>query len=139
MLCLLAESSVAMSSPQYAWAPVVMLILMAIAFVVGTAIASSLVGPSRTGRVKELTYESGMNPIGDTRQRFNVRFYLVAIMYVAFAVEIVVLYPWAASFSHALYADPDTGTRMFVGAGIFFVLLLVGYLYDIGKGVLKWQ
>lgn len=128
-----------MSAPQYAWAPVVLLILIAIAFVIGTAISSSLVGPSRTGRVKEKTYESGMNPIGNTRQRFNVRFYLVAIMYVAFAVEIVVLYPWAASFAHVLNADPDLGTRMFVGVGIFFVLLLIGYLYDISKGVLKWQ
>lgn len=128
-----------MSNPQYAWAPVVLMILIAIGFVVGTAISSALVGPSRTGRVKEKTYESGMNPIGTTRQRFNVRFYLVAIMYVAFAVEIVVLYPWAATFAHTLNASPELGTRMFVGVGIFFVLLLVGYLYDIGKGVLKWQ
>lgn len=127
------------SDPRAAWAPVVLLILMGIGFSVGNVVLSSLVGPNRTGKVKGQTYESGMNPVGDARRRFNVRFYLVAILFVAFDVEIVVLYPWAASFAHTLGVDPALGQRMFIGAAVFIALVLVGYLYDIGKGVLKWD
>jgi NADH-quinone oxidoreductase subunit A len=125
--------------PRFNWAPVVMLLLMGIAFAVGNAIVSSLLGPSRSGKVKGQTYESGMMPVGDARRRFNVRFYLVAIMFVAFDVEIVVMYPWAASFAQLLGVDPQLGRFMMAGAAVFIALVLVGYLYDIGKGVLKWD
>ena len=57
----------------------------------------------------------------------------------AFDVEIVVMYPWAASFAKVLHIDPDLGQRMFIGVGIFMALVFVGYLYDIAKGVLKWD
>lgn len=131
--------AVEMSDPRYAWAPVILLLILGLGFSVGNGIASALIGPSRTGKVKEQTYESGMNPVGDARRRFNVRFYLVAILFVAFDVEIVVMYPWAASFAKVLSIDPELGQRMFVGVGIFMTLVFVGYLYDIGKGVLKWD
>lgn len=127
------------SDPRAAWVPVVLLMLMGIGFAVGNGVLSSLVGPSRTGRVKEETYESGMTPVGDARRRFNVRFYLVAILFVAFDVEIVVMYPWAASFAKMLSIDPALGQQMFIAVGVFMALVLVGYLYDIGKGVLKWD
>lgn len=131
--------AVEMSDPRYAWAPVLLLIVLGLGFSCGNAIASALIGPSRTGKVKEQTYESGMNPIGDARRRFNVRFYLVAILFVAFDVEIVVMYPWAASFAKILQVDPILGQRMFIGVGIFMTLVFIGYLYDIAKGVLKWD
>ncbi|MFT3784641.1 MAG: NADH-quinone oxidoreductase subunit A [Tepidisphaeraceae bacterium] len=137
MLPLLAD--VQMSDPRLSWVPIILMLLIAIGFVVGTALASAVIGPSRTGKVKEGTYESGMNPVGTARKRFNVRFYLVAIMFVAFDVEIVVMYPWAASFARVLDIDPVVGQRMFIGVGIFITLVLVGYLYDIAKGVLKWN
>jgi NADH-quinone oxidoreductase subunit A len=138
MLPLLA-TAVEMSDARANWVPVFLLLLIGIGFVTGSLLGSSLIGPSRTGRVKEETYESGMTPVGDARRRFNVRFYLVAIMFVAFDVEIVVMYPWAASFAHVLQSDPATGTRMAIGVAIFIALVLVGYLYDIGKGVLRWD
>jgi NADH-quinone oxidoreductase subunit A len=134
---LLAQSN--MSDPRAAWAPVVLLMIMGIGFATGNAVLSALVGPSRTGKVKEETYESGMTPVGDAKRRFNVRFYLVAILFVAFDVEIVVMYPWAASFARMLSIDPVIGQRMFVAVAIFMALVFVGYLYDIGKGVLKWN
>jgi NADH-quinone oxidoreductase subunit A len=139
MVPMLANAAVEMSDPRTSWVPVFLLLLIGLGFVTGTLIASSLIGPSRTGRVKEETYESGMTPIGDAKRRFNVRFYLVAIMFVAFDVEIVVMYPWAASFAQALQVNPEVGTRMAVGVAIFIALVLVGYLYDIGKGVLRWD
>src|SRR6267154_830970 len=84
---------------QDSWAPVVLLLVIAIGFAVVNIGASLIIGPSRTGPGKEETYESGMVPIGDTRKRFNVRFYIVAMIFLVFDVEIVFLYPWATIFS----------------------------------------
>ena len=128
-----------MPDPRVAWAPVVLMIVIAIVFAVGTVVLSLLVGPGRTGAVKGGTYESGMVPVGDTRRRFNVRFYLVAIMFVAFDVEVVIMYPWAVAFAPALRVDPALGTLMLVGISIFVFILVIGYVYDWGKGVLRWD
>ena len=80
-------------------APVVLLLVIAIGFAVVNIAASIIVGPSRTGPGKEITYESGMVPVGDTRKRFNVRFYIVAMIFLVFDVEIVFFYPWATIFA----------------------------------------
>src|SRR5215472_9124903 len=84
---------------QESWAPVVLLLVIAIGFGVVNVVASILIGPSRTGPGKEATYESGMVTIGDTRKRFNVRFYIVAMIFLVFDVEIVFFYPWASIFA----------------------------------------
>ncbi|HQY88160.1 MAG TPA: NADH-quinone oxidoreductase subunit A, partial [Tepidisphaeraceae bacterium] len=117
---LLADS---IADPRSTWAPVVLLLIMGIGFAVGNVVLSSLVGPNRTGKVKEETYESGMTPIGNAKRRFNVRFYLVAIMFVALDVEIVIMYPWAASFAQVLKLDPELGKTMFIGIGVFVSLV----------------
>jgi NADH-quinone oxidoreductase subunit A len=128
-----------MPDPRTSWAPVVLMIIIGLLFAVGSIVLSRLIGPRRTGAVKAGTYESGMVPVGDTRQRFNVRFYLVAIIFVAFDVEVVIMYPWATAFAPALTTDPALGTLMLVGISIFVMLLLIGYIYDWGKGVLRWD
>lgn len=128
-----------MSDPRAAWAPVAILLVVGILFAALNIALSLLVGPSRTGPGKETTYESGMVPIGDTRRRFNVRFYLVAIMFVAFDVEVVVLYPWAAGFAQAMRVDPGLGSMMLGGMIVFVLLILLGYVYDLGKGVFRWD
>src|SRR6187551_1272905 len=81
------------------WIPVVLLILIGAGFALGNVIASVIIGPSRTGPGKEATYESGMVPVGDTRRRFNVRFYIVAMIFLVIDVEIIFFYPWAAIFA----------------------------------------
>ena len=85
-----------------AWAPVVLLTLIAIGFAVANLALSIIVGPGRTGQVKESTYESGMVPFGDARRRFNVRFYIVAMIFLVFDVDIIFFYPWATIFAHTL-------------------------------------
>ena len=135
----LAQSA---GDPRYGWLPVALLLVIAIGFAVTNLAASLIIGPSRTGPGKETTYESGMAPVGDARRRFNVRFYLVAILFVAFDVEIVVLYPWASSFAQAVQGEPynaGLGGIMLAGMLVFTALILVGYAYDIGKGVLKFE
>ena len=125
------------SDPRVAWAPVVLLIIIALLFAVGNIVLSTLIGPGRTGDVKSGTYESGMVPFGDTRRRFNVRFYIVAMIFLVIDVEIVFFYPWATIF--ARYVQIGRGTLLFVEMLIFVALLLLAYVYAWGKGVFRWD
>src|SRR5476651_2049970 len=92
------------------WVPVVLLLVIGIGFAVVNVAASIIIGPGRTGPGKEETYESGMVPIGDTRRRFNVRFYIVAMIFLVFDVEIVFLYPWATIFAKGVAASSSATT-----------------------------
>src|ERR1700722_15789528 len=92
-------SAVTVEDPRIAWAPVALLIVIGVGFAITNILASVIIGPSRTGPGKEETYESGMTPIGDTRQRFNVRFYIVAMIFLVFDVDIIFMYPWATVFA----------------------------------------
>ena len=139
-LNVLAQQS---AESQGSWAPVVLLLVIGIGFAVTNIAASLLIGPSRTGPGKEATYESGMVPIGDTRRRFNVRFYIVAMIFLVFDVEIVFLYPWATIFAPAAgNKTPDGrefGAMLLVEMGIFIAILLLAYVYAWGKGVFRWD
>ncbi len=128
------------TDPQHTWAPVLLLLIIGIGFAVGNVILSVVVGPGRTGKVKETTYESGMMPIGDTRQRFNVRFYIVAMIFLVFDVEIVFFYPWATIFAPQVQHGNSGVNGLLLGELlIFVVVLLVAYFYAWGKGVFKWD
>jgi len=128
------------NTPVHAWAPVVLLLIMAIGFAVTNIAASIIIGPKRTGPGKETTYESGMVPIGDTRKRFNVRFYIVAMIFLVFDVEIVFFYPWASIFAkHAQDRKSDDGLTLLLEMCVFVVILLVSYFYAWGKGVFRWD
>ncbi|HZZ43313.1 MAG TPA: NADH-quinone oxidoreductase subunit A [Tepidisphaeraceae bacterium] len=125
---------------QRAWLPVVLLIIMAVGFAVTNVIVSILVGPRNTGPGKEGTYESGMVPIGNARQRFNVRFYIVAMVFLVFDVEIIFFYPWATLFSHEVAkGEGSLAPRMLISMGIFVAILLIAYVYAWGKGVFRWD
>lgn len=129
------------------------LLLLAIIGLSGTiAVATHVLGPGRSGHVKSSTYESGMNPIGDARRRFNVRFYLVAVLFIVFDVELIFLYPWALVFPNlkkdaaaeqpwatAMIESGHTVGYVFGAICIFFALLLVGFWYEWKKGIFKWD
>ena len=125
------------AEPRIAWAPVVLLLLIGIGFAVGNLVISLLIGPSRTGPGKETTYESGMVPVGDTRRRFNVRFYIVAMIFLVFDVEIVFMYPWATIF--APNVKGPLGGMLLAEMAIFVAILVLAYLYAWGKGVFRWD
>lgn len=135
-LFLLAQQA---GDPRYAWAPVVLLLLIGVGFAAGNIILSVLVGPSHTGPGKEMIYESGMIPIGDTHKRFNVRFYIVAMIFLVFDVEIVFFYPWATIFAPYVQAFPEQSTALLIEMLVFVAILLVAYFYAWGKGVFKWD
>lgn len=133
------------SNPVTAWLPVVLMIVIAVGFAVANLVLSALIGPSRTGPGKEQTYESGMNPIGDTRRRFNVRFYVVAMIFIVFDVMIVFFYPWSTYFPqialqpHLTFAGITLSTLLLVQMLVFVGILLVAYFYAWGKGVFRWD
>ena len=118
--------------------PLAIIILMAVTFAVANIVLTKLIGPSRRGGRKGLSYESGMNPVGTARKRFNVRFYLIAMVFLVFDVEIIFLYPWAASFPNLDPSDPDGLIWLF---RIFFFLFttVVAYAYGLRKGVFKFD
>jgi NADH-quinone oxidoreductase subunit A len=126
------------ADPPGSWVPLVFLLIIAVGFGIVNVAASVIIGPSRTGPGKETTYESGMIPVGDTRRRFNVRFYIVAMIFLVFDVEIVFLYPWATIFSPNVQQGGNGG--LLLGEMIVFVvILLVAYFYAWGKGVFRWD
>ena len=129
-----------MDQAPASWLPVVILLIIGIGFAVGNIVISLLVGPRRTGPGKETTYESGMMPIGDTRRRFNVRFYIVAMIFLVIDVEIVFFYPWATIFAPVIQTGtPRQGNLLLVEIIVFVTILLVAYLYAWGKGVFRWD
>lgn len=119
--------------------PVFIVILMAISFAVANVMISRILGPGRPGgQTKGLTYESGMIPVGTARKRFNVRFYLIAVVFLVFDVEIIFLYPWASTFSH-LEPRSETAFLWLVRIMFFLFTTVVAYLYGWRKGVFKFD
>jgi len=106
----------------------------------------TLLGPRRSGSVKEMPYESGMDPIHDARRRFDVRFHLVAIAFIIFDVELLFLYPWAVASHHpqgvdrVVEAGLISGRGMVFGGVMFFLFMVVlGLFYEWRRGVLRWR
>ncbi len=120
------------------YAAIGLLLVMGIFFGAFNVLASTLLGPQRQGKVKGMVYESGMNPIGSARRRFNVRFYIVAMTFLLFDVEIVFLYPWAVTFP-SLPGDHEL-TPLFMARMLFFVLTtIIAFMYAWRKGVFRYD
>ncbi len=112
--------------------PIVIFMVIAVAFGFGTLIVGTIVRPKRPYREKLVPYESGNPPVGEPRYRFSVRFYIVAMLFVLFDIEAVFMYPWAIVFD-------DLGLYAFVEMMIFITILVVGYLYAWKKEAFKWD
>ncbi|MBL1218393.1 MAG: NADH-quinone oxidoreductase subunit A [Planctomycetes bacterium] len=118
--------------------PIVLLLTIAVGFAVLVMIGTHILGPQRTGPEKETTYESGVNPVDTARKRFNVRYYLLAMTFLVFDVEIIFLYPWATTFRQ-IDADSQLAT-MFVCRILFFLLTsVIAYAYAWRKGVFRFD
>lgn len=115
-----------------------MIVMMAVSFAAANLVLTMVIGPRREGARKGTAYESGMNPIGTARKRFNVRFYLIAMVFLVFDVEIIFLYPWAATFANL---DPRSPEGLVWLGRIFFFLFttVVAYLYGLRKGVFRFD
>jgi len=112
--------------------PLLILLGISVLNAVGMVVASHLISPTKRTAVKLSPYESGIDPIGDTRARFSVAFYVVALLFIVFDVETVFLVPWAVVMR-------EVGLAGFVTAGMFIFILTVGLIYEWKKGALEWD
>ena len=99
--------------------------------------AAEYLGPKRPNYIKISAYESGMDPVGTARERFSVKFYLVAMIFIVFDVEVVFMYPWAVSFQH--FVEQGAALGVMVVIILFVAILAIGLLYDIKKGGLEFD
>ncbi len=114
------------------WFPVLAFLVVAIVFAAGTIGLSSIIVPQRRSRQKQSPYECGVEPLGSARERFSIKFYLVAVLFILFDIEVVFLYPWAVVYRSLAWVG-------FLEMALFILILLVGYLYALKKGALEWD
>lgn len=112
--------------------PIALMFFVAVGFVGLTMVGTHLLGPNRKTQVKQDSFECGIEPIGNARAPFNIKYFLVAILFVLFDVEVIFMYPWAVNFR-------DFGWFGFLEMLAFIGILLVGFFYIIKKGALKWE
>jgi NADH-quinone oxidoreductase subunit A len=123
----------------YDYLPILLIFIVAAGFAVGNVLLSQLIGQRKRTRTKLMPYECGKDPVGSARERFSVKFYMVAMIFILFDIEVIFLIPWAVVFK--TLAGPAYGlkTLIYVEMMLFIALLLVGYVYVIKKGAFDWS
>ena len=112
--------------------PIAMMFVVAIGFVLSTMVATHLLGPSRKSKIKLETFECGIEPQGNSRMPFSIKYFLIAILFVLFDVEVIFMYPWAVNFKLL-------GLNGLLEMLVFLAVLVLGLVYIIRKGALKWE
>ncbi|NCN43614.1 MAG: NADH-quinone oxidoreductase subunit A [Piscirickettsiaceae bacterium CG_4_9_14_3_um_filter_43_564] len=112
--------------------PILVFVVLGILFGVGPILLGYLLGPDRPDTEKNSPYECGFEAFEDSRMRFDVRFYLVAILFIIFDLEIAFLFPWAVALE-------QVGGFGILAMGVFLLLLVVGFIYEWKKGALEWE
>lgn len=117
--------------------PIFLFAVIATLMALSILIVAQVLGPKRRSAVKEMPYESGMDPVHSARQRFSIGFYLLAIEFLVFDVELLFLYPWAVA-AHDSHTFGE-GHAVFYGVMAFLAVLLIGFVYTWRKGVFRWN
>ncbi|GAB2696251.1 NADH-quinone oxidoreductase subunit A [Mucilaginibacter koreensis] len=116
--------------------PIIIQMVVAIGFVVTTMFVTHIVGPKRKTKDKLSPFESGIEVVGNARTPVSIKYFLVAILFVLFDVEVIFMYPWAVNFKQMIQTN---GIGNFVEMLIFMASLLLGFIYVIKKGALDWE
>jgi NADH:ubiquinone oxidoreductase subunit 3 (subunit A) len=119
--------------------PVFIYLIVVLGFAVSAPLVAHLISPKKPTPVKQMTYESGMDPIGDARQKFDVKFYLIAILFLVFDVELLFLYPWAATYQEGSWIPAAFRDIVFWEIQAFLATVVVAYVYAWRKGVFRWR
>jgi len=119
--------------------PIFLYLAAIIGFAIVTMVIAHAVAPRKATPVKQMPYESGMDPIGDARQKFDVKFYLIAILFLVFDVELLFLYPWAATYQGGSIIPSDFRDLVFWEVQAFLLTVVVAYLYAWRRGVFRWR
>ena len=112
--------------------PMGIMFVIAIGFVVMVMVITHLLGPKRKSQIKSDIFECGIEAQGNSRIPFSIKYFLIAILFVLFDVEVIFMYPWAVNFK-------DMGMEGFIEMLIFLAMFLLGFFYIIRKGALKWE
>ncbi len=121
-----------MSSQTTEYLPILIQFIVALGFVVIVMISTHLLGPKRKSKVKLDTFECGIESQGNARIPFSIKYFLVAILFVLFDVEVIFMYPWAVNFK-------ELGVNGLIEMFVFMSIFLVGFFYVLKKGALKWE
>ena len=123
--------------------PLIVYAVILLGFVVTNLALTHLIGPKKRTAVKQMPYESGMDPVGSARMQFDIKFYLIAILFLVFDVELLFLYPWAVLAYGEGGGDPAWKTLfgwvVFFEILVFLVTLAIAYVYAWRKGVFQWR
>ena len=125
--------------PHYAnpaYVPIAVMIIASTVIALGMITLSFILGPRKPTLYKSTSYECGMIPVGNARERFPIKFYLIAMLFIIFDIETIFLYPWAVTYRQQAY-----GMKVFYLSemAVFVAILFVGYFYILGKGALDWE
>ncbi len=123
----------------YDYLPILLIFIVAAGFAVGNIFISQFIGQRKRTRTKMMPYECGKDPVDDARQRFSVKFYLIAMLFILFDIEVIFLVPWAVVFRTLSAPEVGLANLIYFEMIIFIVLLLVGYVYVIKKGAFDWN
>ena len=125
------------------YAPIAVMFLVAVGFAVSQILVTQLIGPRKRTATKLMPYESGKDPVGSARDRFSIKFYTVAVIFLLFDIEVLFMIPFAVAFKNLLAAESANaviayGTIAFIEIMVFVATLVVGYIYVWKKGTFDW-
>ena len=124
------------------YAPIGVMFIIAVGFAVSQLLVTQLIGPKQRTATKLMPYESGKDPVGSARDRYSIKFYTVAVVFLLFDIEVLFIVPFAVAFKSLIYEEALSGvaygTIAFIEILIFLATLVVGYIYIWRKGVFDW-
>ena len=125
------------------YSPIGLMFLVAVGFAISQLLVTQLIGPRKRTATKLMPYESGKDPVGSARDRFSIKFYMVAVTFLLFDLEILFMIPFAVAFKDLLGIERETGilfgTIAFVGILVFLATVVIGLIFDWKKGAFEWS
>ena len=122
----------------YDYLPILLMFVVAGGFAVGNVLLSTFVGQRKRTKTKLMPYECGKDPVGSARERFSVKFYLIAMIFILFDIEVIFLVPWAAVYKALAAQGGAMRSFVYLEMMVFIGLLFVGYIYVVKKGAFDW-
>ena len=119
--------------------PIILMFVVAAGFAVTNILLSRVIGQRKSTRTKLMPYECGKDPVGSARERFSVKFYLIAMIFILFDIEVIFLIPWAVVFKRLAAPEYGLRTLLYSEMMLFVALLLAGYIYVVKKGAFDWS
>jgi len=126
-----------MSFSLYDYLPILLMFIVAAGFAVGNIFISQFIGQRKRTKTKLMPYECGKDPVGTARERFSVKFYLIAMIFILFDIEVIFLIPWAVVFKS--FVGQGMRNLVYIEMMVFVGLLLAGYFYVLKKGAFEWS